>query len=535
MDLQAAARRHPRAAGRVRWVIVLSLLALSYALTVALGGADVFEPLWVLVPIAFAAWRLGARGVAVALALAIALTSPPLLMDDYSSHLAQPASEWLFRSAFLAGYGALLALLFGQVRRGLHLVERERDAARARLRLEADGASIIAALEAGEMELHYQPVVRAGDSRVVAVEALVRWNHPQRGRVPPGEFVPAAEVSGAIVDLDAWVFEQACAQALAWQALGRLEVGVNLSSRTLNDERGMAAVERAIVASGLPPELLDVEITETAAIADDGVALTRLQPLTMLGVRLSLDDFGMGYAVLERLRSFPFDTLKVDRSFVDGVTGPNRGIVEAIVTMAHALGIDALAEGVEEVAQMRVLQDLGCDLLQGYVISKPLPAAQVQQLLEIQAGVRQEPVHHVSAILDEIVRITGLANAYLTRIHWDSGEQEILRSRANGPVLVPEGLRIGWSDTLCRRALEGGPQLTADVPEVFPDSRSARELGLMSYVSVPVKVGGDVVGTLCGVSRERVELPAETLRIMSAYADVVAGALQPEPLEAAPV
>ena len=499
------------------WVILAGFLGTSYLASYLLGGSESFEPLWVFVPITYAAWRFGFRATAVVVAVSAILVGP-LMPADVTTGRAQDFADWGSRTFFLVLIGALMAYLFSQYRRTLVYVERERDAALTLSVARDAAADLRRAIAAGELHLHYQPIVRAGDAEIVAVEALVRWRHPARGLVSPADFIPVAEASGAIVQLDAWVAATAAGEVRKWQEIRPVRLGLNLSSTTLSDPAAVAAVETALLRSGLDLRLVDIEMTETAA-GDGGIATDSLNRLASHGMRLALDDFGMGYAVLERLRAFPFSTVKIDRSFVSRVTGADRPMVEAITRMAHSMGLEVLAEGVEEIDQLQTLRGLGCDLVQGFLISRPVPPEQLQDLLRAQSGLRSETVDAVHPVLNEILRMTGLSNAYLTSIDWEGSTQEIVAVSSTGNRLVSEGLRVAWSDSLCRRALEGGPQLTADVPRDYGDSAAARVLGIQSYVTVPVLREGRIVGTLCGISRERVELAPETVLLLAGLAE----------------
>jgi EAL domain-containing protein (putative c-di-GMP-specific phosphodiesterase class I) len=508
-------RRRVSAGGA--YAILLVLLLSSYAASYLLGGAESFEPLWVLIPITYAAWRFGA-GVTALTVLASAILVGPMLPADITNGRGQDLSEWGSRTFFLVLLGGLMTYLFGQYSRTLHLVQRERDEARSAAQTRDEAAELRHAITAGDLYLDYQPIVRAADAEIVAVEALVRWRHPLRGQISPADFIPLAEASGAIIELDAWVAGTAAREVRSWQALQAVRLGLNLSSTTLSDPAAMGVVEHALLGSGLDLRLVDIEMTETAA-GDGGIATESLTRLASHGMRLALDDFGMGYAVLERLRAFPFSTVKIDRSFVSRVTGDDGPMVEAIVRMAHSMGLEVLAEGVEEFDQLETLRGLGCDLVQGFLISRPVSAEQLQDLLRTRAGLEAESVDRVHPVLEQIVRMTGLSTAYLTSIDWEMGSQEIVAVNAGERRLVSEGLRVAWSDSLCRRALEGGPNLTSDVPSVYGDSAAARELGIQSYVSVPVHRDGRVVGTLCGISKDRVELAPETVLLLAGLAE----------------
>lgn len=239
------------------------------------------------------------------------------------------------------------------------------------------------ALERGELTVHYQPVVEIDGVTTVSVEALLRWRHPKGGLVPPTRFIPVAEESGLIVPIGAWVIAEACNQLRSWnhrQTTGpRGSVEVNLSARQIDDPRILPTVEQILSTTGLPPELLTLEITESALMEDAASALHVLRALKDIGVLLAVDDFGTGYSALSYLQRFPLDLLKVDRSFVVGLGSETGGseIVSAIVDLGHALGLKVVAEGVETTAQLEVLRSLGCDLAQGFLFSRPLPASEI--------------------------------------------------------------------------------------------------------------------------------------------------------------
>jgi EAL domain-containing protein (putative c-di-GMP-specific phosphodiesterase class I) len=253
--------------------------------------------------------------------------------------------------------------------------------------LETEG-ELRQALERGELHNVYQPIVSPTGGTIVGFEALVRWQHPRLGLVLPGDFIPIAEQSGLIVPLGAAVLEQACAQAVAWNN-GRdgrepLRVAVNFSARQLSHPRAVQTVADALECSGLPAELLCVEITESALLEDAAATLTRLTGLKELGVRLALDDFGTGYSSLTYVRRFPIDTLKIDRSFIDGIVGSNadEAIVTAVISMGAALGVNVVAEGVETEEQAERLRSLGCGLAQGYLFSHPVAPEAIRGLIE---------------------------------------------------------------------------------------------------------------------------------------------------------
>ncbi len=227
--------------------------------------------------------------------------------------------------------------------------------------------------------------MRTGE--VSGVEALLRWQHPERGMLDPGEFIPVAEDSGLIEPIGRWVMEQACRQTLVWHDerpdARPIDVSVNLSARQVTHRDLTAAVSEILARTGLAPEHLHLEITESVLVEEHGVATSTLEALKELGVSLVLDDFGTGYSSLAYLNRFPLDVLKIDRSFTEalGVEAERTAIVEAIIGMARALALDVVAEGVENEAQASELRRLGCDWAQGFYFARPMAAQQVSNLL----------------------------------------------------------------------------------------------------------------------------------------------------------
>jgi diguanylate cyclase (GGDEF)-like protein/PAS domain S-box-containing protein len=251
------------------------------------------------------------------------------------------------------------------------------------------------ALEREELRLVYQPEVDLASGRIVAVEALLRWAHPVHGIVSPAKFIPIAEQSGLIVPIGAWVLQEACRTAAGWRRVpaGRgLEVAVNLSPRQLGSVELLDVVSAALADADLEPSALCLEITETALMADVRSATETLQKLKALGVRLAIDDFGIGYSSLMHLKQLlPVDLLKIDKSFVDGVTetAEDHAIVEAVINLAAALGVDAIAEGVETSEQASALRLMSCGLAQGFHFARPVAADTIVELLAAQADASQ--------------------------------------------------------------------------------------------------------------------------------------------------
>ncbi|OGI51537.1 MAG: hypothetical protein A3E57_09005 [Candidatus Muproteobacteria bacterium RIFCSPHIGHO2_12_FULL_60_33] len=256
---------------------------------------------------------------------------------------------------------------------------------RAARRLELE-TGLRQALERQEFILHYQPLVDMKTGRIRGMEALLRWQHPEFGLIPPLDFIPLAEEIGLIIPIGEWVLKTACAQIKAWHNTGfpALQVAVNLSSKQLRDKNLIAAVRQALTESGLEARYLDMELTESVLMQDMELATSILKELKTVGISFSLDDFGTGYSSLSYLKRFPIDYLKIDRSFVRDITtdAVGAGLVKAIIAMANVLNIKVIAEGVETYEQQEFLRSHGCDITQGYFCSKPLAAQDFTELLQ---------------------------------------------------------------------------------------------------------------------------------------------------------
>jgi len=243
------------------------------------------------------------------------------------------------------------------------------------------------AIERNELRVHYQPIFALNDGRITGLEALVRWEHPEKGLIPPGHFIPLAEDTGLIIPIGKWVLEEASQQMQKWQlsfpGAEDLFVSVNVSARQLQDQRLVHDVEEAIRNSGLNPANLQLEITESVVMQEPEAMVVKLNALKALGIKLAVDDFGTGYSSLAYLKRFPIDVLKVDRAFVGGLAqgGHDSAIVQTVVSLAKALGLHTTAEGIEERSQWTMLEKLGCDQGQGFVFSRPLKAFDVEALL----------------------------------------------------------------------------------------------------------------------------------------------------------
>lgn len=255
------------------------------------------------------------------------------------------------------------------------------DSANERLMLESD---LRRAIERNELELYYQPKVRLGDGALIGSEALLRWRHPQRGMVPPDKFIGIAEDSGLIVEIGEWVLIEACRTACAWNGIGKplRKVAINLSARQFQIGGLIETVREALEATGCYPEWIELEITESLLLDEDCEALDMLKAFRSLGISIAIDDFGTGYSALSYLTRFPIDTLKIDQSFIRGITADRYSaeLVKAILTLAHCLGYRVVAEGVETEEQAAFLQAHACEIAQGYLYGRPLPMQEFEAL-----------------------------------------------------------------------------------------------------------------------------------------------------------
>jgi diguanylate cyclase (GGDEF)-like protein len=291
-------------------------------------------------------------------------------------------AETLLRNADLALYRAKDA------GRGTYAFFEEslNQRAQERRQLEAD---LRTAIEQNEFELVYQPLFDLEQSRICSFEALIRWNHPRRGQIAPMEFVPVAEDTGLIVPIGAWVVREACSQAARWPT--DVRVAVNVSPVQFHRGTLQDTILRALAETGLEPDRLEVEITESIFLEGSDATLRVLHSLRSLGIRIALDDFGTGYSSLSYLQSFPFDKLKIDRSFIQNLLTREgaSAIVRAITELAHALNIETTAEGVEETAQLMELRAHGCSSVQGFLFAEPMTSADVKRLFHEGGGAMQ--------------------------------------------------------------------------------------------------------------------------------------------------
>ena len=441
-------------------------------------------------------------------------------------------AEALLRAADLAMYDAKLR------GKGCYAVFQDgmQQAAMRRVELEND---LRRAVRQDELLLHYQPIVEVPSGRITGVEALVRWNHPTKGLVPPNDFIPVAEDSDLVVDLGRWVLWEAATQLKDWHdrypEAAPFSMSVNLAARQLVSPWLVQEVERVIEATGVDPSSLILEITEGALMSETEPIEETLHRLRALGVRLAIDDFGTGWSSLSRLRSFPVDKLKIDRAFVREIASADDSapLIAAIVAMAHSLGLLLVAEGVETVEQLACLHSLGCEEVQGYLLSRPVMPEVLEELLaapggllvgpEVDApgtdGIRRSADERAlmalvasaaegtdrsdlpPAMLTVLQRVSDLDTVYLTRVlrDGDDGYQEVVAVSAEAAFPLPAGVAVPWESSPCARMLAGGPR-TSDLGDEFAD-HPLRATGARTHLSVPVlDKDGEVWGTLCGTT-----------------------------------
>jgi EAL domain-containing protein (putative c-di-GMP-specific phosphodiesterase class I) len=241
------------------------------------------------------------------------------------------------------------------------------------------------AMERAEFELFYQPKVRLSDQQIMGVECLIRWRHPERGLLPPAEFIDVAEETGVIVDIGTWVIAEGCraGRTLADQTGREIQIAVNISPRQFRDPNLISTIRRSLRESGLSPQALEIEITETMLMDDVEAANQTVRKLHELGIGLAIDDFGTGYSSLNYLKKFPIDTVKVDRSFITDIpdSDDDCAITSAVIAMAHRLKMEVVAEGVETREQLAFLRENDCEHAQGFLFSKPVALASIGPML----------------------------------------------------------------------------------------------------------------------------------------------------------
>lgn len=329
--------------------------------------------------------------------------------------------------------------------------------AKLRLRLEAD---LRRALDQDELRLYYQPQTDLISGQIVGLEALVRWQHPEHGLIQPGEFIPLAEESGLIVRLGDWVIREACRQIRLWSDLGLAprQTAVNVSAVQLGRNHLLASVKDALAISGIQPEQLELEITESSIMVDRDHSFKLLAELKALGVRISIDDFGTGYSSLAYLQQLQAHKLKVDISFVRDITSNsgNAAIVKAIIALGHSLGLEIIAEGVENPGQAHYLRSLQCDVMQGYMVSRPLPANEITQFMSsfvpATAPAENEAMNTLLLVDDEpiiLATLTSFLEPQNYRLLTAASAQEAIELLAKFPVgvILTDQIMPGMSGT----------------------------------------------------------------------------------------
>jgi len=410
-------------------------------------------------------------------------------------------------------------------------------------------AELPAAVAAGQLRVHYQPLVSAGGGRLVGVEALVRWQHPVRGLLGPGAFVPLAERSQAILALTEWVLRTAVAQTAAWRAAGHdLGVSVNVAAPVLAEESFLATVQDVLDAHELPPSVLTLEVTESALLDDPDRAAQLLSALRAAGARVSIDDFGTGYTSLTMLRALDVDELKIDRTFVDAAphAASDAAIVRALVDLGHRLSMEVVAEGVEDAGTAELMTRLGVDVLQGFHFARPVPAAELLTALRVPDAPRPRPapsalpgeeqrladVRHVVPLVqasrpffDALSAVAAAACgrpvAALTVV-----DEDLVRVLAGsgGP-----GLGGPRDDLPCSRAVFG--RTVFEVPDLLADERwaegAAARGGMRTYAGAPLlDPRGPVLGVLCVSGPEPGTLDAHQRELLGALAALAVEHLQ---------
>jgi EAL domain-containing protein (putative c-di-GMP-specific phosphodiesterase class I) len=237
----------------------------------------------------------------------------------------------------------------------------------------------------GELELHFQPRFKIPEQEISGFEALIRWTHPVLGPISPARFIPLAEEAGIILDLGDWVLDEACRQIKEWQSgpVANIPVAINLSSVQFNRGDVFQKVTERLSRFAVRPDLLELELTESILMRDADETAAVLRQFKRAGLSVAVDDFGTGYSSLSYLKKFPIDALKIDQSFVSGLgkSDDDRSICMAVIALAHALGLNVVAEGVENDVQLRILQELGCDEIQGFLMSRPMPSSHVLEFV----------------------------------------------------------------------------------------------------------------------------------------------------------
>ena len=339
-------------------------------------------PHWFYVPILFAGLRFGLVG-AIPTAIASAILAGPLMPADVGAGTAQNLSDWVGRGAFFIAIGATLPAM---MRRGTTTIQQDRRDVRIEMEIRR-------ALAHGEFMLFFQPVVELADGHIVGAEALLRWQHPERGLLLPADFIHDVERIGSIAN---WVLQEAAATAARWRTtygLDGFHISVNVSAQNLEQPDFVTQVRNSLAAAQLDPLHLCLEVTESSMIDDIDSVAVRLQVLRSIGVKIAIDDFGTGHATLSYLQQLPIDVIKIDRCFVEdmGTRRNGEAIVASMLQLAQQVGAICIAEGVETEIQRNALLHNGCSLAQGYLFARPVPAIEFEQLLAADGSTPVDP------------------------------------------------------------------------------------------------------------------------------------------------
>ncbi len=360
------------------WIVIAGAVGLAWIATYVGGGSKTALPHAFYVPLIIGSIRFGARG-ALVVAVAAGLAAGPIMPLDVAAQTPQLPANWLTRLGIFVVLGQLTAYLS---RHSLPSLTEDITTRRFRDEMRRATAS-------GQLHVDYQPLVDLRTGDLVGVEALVRWNHPVRGVIPPDEFIPQAERTGCIGYVTRFVIGEACRQVATWRetVLAGDEpflVAVNVSAADLHDDDLPGYIGEVLAATGVPNQWLHLEITETSLVLDIDTAVNGLMALRLLGIRLAVDDFGTGESSLGHLHLFPIDVLKLDRVFIDQLEHHVRGevLVRGVVALARAMNLTVVAEGLETPTQAEIVARLGCHLGQGYLFSKPLRPEGVQAIIE---------------------------------------------------------------------------------------------------------------------------------------------------------
>lgn len=355
--------------------LVVGLVS-AWALSYVAGGSQTPLPHLFYLPIILAAVRSSWLG-GIGTAIAAGLLAGPALPADVAQGTGQSVEGWTLRLAIFVAVGGLV----------VYLTKGHSETLGSRFSDSIASSRLLRAIQRGEIEVFYQPIRATDDDRIVGLEALARWTGCAHGMVYPDEFIPQAERTGAVTALDRFVLREASRQVNAWSAeFALVDLSVNVSAASFAEHDLVAEVAAVLADTGLPPERLQLEITESAIIDDVPATRNQMTQLRKLGVRVAIDDFGTGQSSLSYLANFPVDTIKIDRTIVAPlITDPSsERLAEGIIRMLQALDLTVVAEGVETANQHNRLQSMGCHLVQGYHLGRPAPGIEIDRLLRTE-------------------------------------------------------------------------------------------------------------------------------------------------------